>query len=136
MPGSADPHPKKDPKKDPEDRKGPQENDVRKDSTPAGVTREKDTYALLTVEEIAARLAGFTGPCAVAGIPLRGLVVPGPGGIDPARVRVAGSLMSIYLYGMRLMFFPAVVWACIHTPHISSRGPSRTTASQRLGTPT
>ena len=108
MAGSADPNPKKDPKKDPEGPKDPQENDVRKDSTPAGATRENDASALLTVEEMAARLAGFTGPCAVAGIPLRGLVVPGPGGIDPARVRVAGSLMSTYLYGMRLMFFPAV----------------------------
>ena len=108
MAGSADPNPKKDPKKDPESPKGPQENDVRNDSTPAGATRENDASALLTVEEMAARLAGFTGPCAVAGIPLRGLVVPGPGGIDPARVRVAGSLMSTYLYGMRLMFFPAV----------------------------
>ena len=110
MAGSADPKdPKKNPKKDPEDSKRPQNNDVTTDDTAAGVPREQDTAAPLTAEELAARLAAFTGPCAIADVPMRRLALPDdPGGTDPARVRVAGSLMSIYLHGMRLMFFSAV----------------------------
>jgi hypothetical protein len=61
-----------------------------------------------TLERAVGRLATFTGPCAIASTEPERVLLPEPSGIDLGRVQLAGSLMSIYLYGMRLMFLPAV----------------------------
>jgi hypothetical protein len=72
-------------------------------------TAPSDRAAVFTPVDALARLTTtFTGPCTVARTPLRPLGLPDPTGIDPKRVEIAGYLMSIYLYGMRLMFFSAV----------------------------
>jgi hypothetical protein len=84
----------------------------RSSTTPSDMNAESTDQPTPTGQPTPTTSAGgiatIADPCAVAGTSLAPLLVPDPSVIDSTRVEVAGSLMSTYIYGMRLRFFAAV----------------------------